>query len=335
MTDAPKAPQKLLPPKKESPGMSLVSNALAIVGFIILIVIVVWGILHIVSLSKFSFGSFFTPSPAIEITVPTNALSGQPATISWKMTNGTKVGSFAFLYRCMENFSFNTLSQNGAMNRVPCGASINVGSSTSATMIPVVVGTRSISVPVSVVFISAKTGDRVEASATMTVAPGAQVVEATSTPVVVEKPAPVKKPATVYRKPAATGHYAPVPHAASGPADLSVRIIATGYIDPTSGALLMNRAPTPNDIVGVEFDIANVGGSSSGAWFFQAHLPTVGGYTYTSANQVSLAPGAHIVNTLRFTQLAPGGGMFTAIADPSNLINDTNHTNNEAAVTIY
>ncbi len=334
MTDAPKPAPKLLPPKKESPTMSIVSNTLAIVGFIILLVIIVWGLLHIVNISKFSFGSLFASPATIEITAPKSPVSGNPVTISWKLNNETKAGSFSFVYQCEPNFAFVMPGQNGAMNKIPCGTSITVGSSTSATMIPMAATIGAVSVPFSVVFTPTDGSARVEASASMSVAPAAQVAQPAPAQPAASKPAaPAKKPVTSYHA-VPSSHYAPVAHAASGPADLKVTIIATGYIDP-SGALLMNRAPTPGDLVGVEFDIANVGGSPTGTWFFQAHLPTSSAYTYTSANQVSLAPGDHIVNTLRFTMLTPGGGMFTAVADPSNLINDINRTNNEAAVMIY
>ena len=326
MPEAPKAPQKLLPAAKESIAMSFVSNALAIAGFIILTFIVMWGVVHVASLSNFSFSALFASSPKIEITVPKGAVSGQPATILWKLTREDKPGSFSFLYQCEQNFSFTTRGFADILNKVPCGASINVGSSTSATMIGVVVGTGSVSVPFSVIFTPADGSARVEGSAKVSVAPAVQPVQ--QIPVVQEQK-PAQKPIT---EKVPVKKTAPV---SSGPADLSVRIIATGYIDPASGALLMNRAPNPGDIVGVEFDIANIGGSPTGTWYFDAHLPTATPYTYTSPAQASLAPGAHIMNPLRFTQLAPGGGLFTAIANPSSQVNDANRTNNEAAQVIY
>ena len=77
------------------------------------------------------------------------------------------------------------------------------------------------------------------------------------------------------------------------------------------------------------FDIANVGGSSSGSYYFTAYLPTIQGYNYTSPRQASLAPGAHIVNTLRFTQA--NGGSFSVSVDPSNAVRESNERNNYAS----
>ena len=79
----------------------------------------------------------------------------------------------------------------------------------------------------------------------------------------------------------------------------------------------------------VQFDIANVGGSPTGTWTFTAQLPTLSGYTYNSPAQISLAPGDHIVNTLRFTQAAQG--IIQVIADPTNVISEVNEMNNTAS----
>jgi hypothetical protein len=347
MADAPKTEQKLLPPKQESAGMSLLSNTLAIIGFVILIVIVIWGLIHIAALSTSSFGSWFSSSPKVTVTAPANATSGQAVTISWK-TSDTSAGSYSFLYQCEQNFEFTTQAQNGLMNRIPCGASINVGSSTSAMIMPIVAGSSTVSVPVSIVFIPSSGGTHSEGSATISVAPVVQVVQTqpaaqtTVQPSVSQKPATqtTAKPTTKKTTPTysyATKHasnYNLVAHSASGPADLSVRIIAVGVIDPYSGALINRPPASPSDVVGVEFDIANIGGSSTGTWYFQAQLPIPAPNTYTSVAQISLVPGAHILNTLRFSQAIPGG-TFTVIVDPIGQVVESNKTNNQATTVIY
>ncbi len=83
----------------------------------------------------------------------------------------------------------------------------------------------------------------------------------------------------------------------SGPAQLSVRVI--------SGNINANGDGT------VTFDIANIGGSPSGSYYFSAQLPTAQSYPYQSPLQTSLAPGSHITSTLNFTDAASGGGLFS------------------------
>ena len=320
--------QEALSPAEESTGMSLVSNTLAIIGFVILVVVVVWGIFNIAKLSGFSFGNLFKSTPSVEITAPHTASSGQPISLSWKSTSAA-AGTYAFLYECKTGLSFATPGQTGTLNTIPCGTSIGVGSSTSATMTPVLALGTSTPIAFSVVFTPENGSAKITGSATLSIVPASVASAAMQGATSSTAAASPAKPATAAQK-SASGNGPLVAHTASGPADLSVTIIASGYIDPSSGALLSNRAPQPGDVVGVEFDIANIGGSASGAYSFQAHLPTQSSYAYTSPAQVSLAPGAHIVNTLRFTQLAQGGGIFSVVVNGS----DSNSANNEAAVTI-
>lgn len=317
--------------------MSFISNALAIAGFIILTVIIMWGVVHIASLSGFSLGSWFASSAKVEVTAPKNATSSQPITVSWKTTPPT-AGTFSFLYQCEKNFEFRTQGQNGAVSKVPCAVAINVGSSTAASIMPIVSGTDGVSVPISVVFTPTASGTRAQGGATIIVAPAAPAMAPAPQPATIKTTVkPARLPGQGPGKPSTytTTHASAklVAHAASGPADLSVRIIAVGVIDPASGALI-NRAPTsPYDVVGVEFDIANVGGSATTPYYFQALLPIPAPNTYTSVAQISLKPGEHIVNTLRFSQ-AIRGGTFTVIVDPIGQVVESVKTNNQTAVVI-
>lgn len=115
------------------------------------------------------------------------------------------------------------------------------------------------------------------------------------------------------------------------PPDLSVRILAIGVIDPVSG-VFVNRPPTsPADVAAVQFDISNDGGSSTGAWYFYAQLPTtVSGYPYRSPVQEPLGPGDQVVNTLRFSPIIPGGGLFNVIVDSEGMVGESNEINNTA-----
>ena len=305
------------PAPKESRNMAMLSNALAIIGFIILIVIVVWGLIHIVDLSGSSLNSLFTRKSKVEVTAPKNAVSGQSVNVSWKYT-GKETGTFAFMYQCAQSFDF-LAPANNAMTKIPCGTAINVGSSTSAMLMPK--AAASSTAVITVMFTSQDGAKKAEGTASIAIAPSAQP--------------PVTPPTTGTGKPTTKPSYTPttrrpaslVTHAASGPADLSARIIVVGVMDP-SGALISRMPTSPYDIVGVEFDIANVGGSATGSWYFTASLPTGGQqYPYTSPMQISLAPGEHIVSVLRFSP-NQRPGIITVTADPLNSLIEGNETNN-------
>lgn len=308
--------------REESTRMAFISNTLAIVGFIILFVIIVWGLFHIVNLSGTSITSIFSTKPKVTVTAPRSATSGAPITISWKYS-GKEAGAYSFLYKCEQNFYFGT-GAGSALSRIPCGSTINIGSSTSATILPILSQSASLDVPVTILF-SPQTGERIQGEATIA------IVAATSTTPsptpTVQKP-PVKKPTPNYPSTTARRPVNLVAHAGSGPADLSVHLILVGVIDPYSGALLPRAPISPSEIVGVEFDIANIGGSSTGGWYFTANLPTgLQGYLYTSPLQTSLAPGEHIVNVLRFApNMRPS--TITVTADPFNRVIESNEANN-------
>lgn len=321
MTDVPQLPTE----RAESRTMMLLSNGLAILGFVLLFVIIVWGLFHLLSLSPLRFGS----GPTVSITAPKTAVSGEPLTMSWKYS-GKETGTYSFLYQCSDTLSLGTETAGG-LSRIPCGSAINVGSSTNATIVPLLSGPSPETAKISVVF-SAPAGARTEGSAAIAVAPA--VATSSGKPAGAAKPAaPAKKPS--YAKPSAPSAATKarratdlVPHASSGLADLSVKLIAVGVVDPSSGALLPRQPRSPDEIVGVEFDIANVGGSSTGAWYFAASLPTgPSPYLYVSPRQISLRPGEHIVNILRFAPNMPGAAA-TIVVDPEGAVHDADRANN-------
>ena len=307
-------------------GTGLMSSVIAIVAFIILIVIVLWGLVHLTSFSRTWFGSLLTRSvPGITVTVPKNATSSEPFNVTWKYSTTAK-GTYAFLYRCKPGLQVRTAGPDNTENLVPCGAAYTVpDSNTSLSVTPYLSGTSTVSVPVSIIFMPSSTSTAgAQGSATVTINSASRtmmptpivttVVEPIASTTVSNTTEPTKpvsqKPAHVYR----------------GAPDLSVRIIAVGVIDPGTGRFI-NRTPTsPGDISAVQFDISNVGGSPSGSYYFEARLPTSNGYVYNSAPQNPLGPGDHVLNTLRFTDANPAGGnayVTITTEDSNNSNNDT------------
>jgi hypothetical protein len=304
--------------RTEAEKSSLLSDILSIIGFAILFIIIIWGLLHLASLSSSWFSSlFYKPAPTIEVSAPSQATSSIPVSVSWTYATSVK-GSYAFLYQCKTGLQFAT-PENSATSTyvgIPCGAAYTVGSQNNMiTIAPVLSGTSSVTDTISIVFIPQTGGSQVQGDATMTINPG-QVAVAPAAPA---KPV-ATKPTATYTAP----QY-------SGPADLSVRIISAS-VDQTGAGT-------------VSFDIANVGGSPSGNYSFTATLPiqssysqsyvqsyggTMQGNVFVSPSQTSLTPGSHIVNTLRFTEAASGGGAFSVTVNS----NDADYGNNSASTQI-
>ena len=286
------------------PRAGLVSNVLAIVGFLIVIVIVLWGLFNIGTLAAPWLSSLFGKgSDAIQVTVPVNVTSGTAFPISWKYSTSEK-GTYAFLYQCKDIVHFQTVLAGGATSTVPCGAAFTVATTNNTLVVtPQLSGTASTSVPLSIIFIpSATTSPQVQGSATVIVNPRAA---ATTPPVVVQPSTSTPVTPVIPTEPTATG-----------PADLSVYI--TSVVPDGSGGAIAT------------FDIGNVGLRSTGAYTFSAQLPTGEGYLYNSPLQSSLAPGDHIVNTLRFSQAT--SGMFSVNVTQS--ANETNTSNNYSAQSV-
>lgn len=308
--------------QSQNPG--LLANILAVAGFIILVVVIIWGAYHLLRLTGSGvsslFGRFGSSGTEISVTVPRDLVKpGTTFPISWKFSP-KEAGSYAFLYQCKTGFRFDISSPSGRANAVPCGSAFTVGTSTSLTLTPVS-STSSVDVPVSIVFIPAATSTTVRPQGTATVRVAAPAAGTTATPTVTTTPSnTVTVPTT------------PRPVQPIKKADLSVRILAVGVINPSTG-LFESRYPSgPNDIAAVQFDIANNGGTSTGNWYFTVNLPMQGTYTYSSPLQANLTPGSHIVNTLRFKPVQSGGGTITVNVDTTYTVSESNESNNSAAM---
>lgn len=286
-------------------GTMMVANILAIVGSIILIVIIIWGLIHLLSLSGGFFSSLFGgDSSKIEISAPSEVTSGQPATISWKHS-ADEQGMYAVMYPCSEGLRFSTPGPEQAFVTMPCGAAFGIGSATTSTVVlPMLTGTSSIKTPFSVLFIPSSTSSSpVEGTVTMT-------VKTAGVPIAVPATTTPTKPAPTTPKPTTPSY--PTTPVSQGPADLAVTITSVSIDQWGNGT--------------VTFNVSNIGGSSSGGYYFTAQIPTAQPYTYVSPAQSPLGAGSYIVNTLRFTQAIPGNVYI--VVDPANTAPESNEGNN-------
>lgn len=295
----------------------LISNILAVAGFIILIAIVVWGAFHFLNIASSGFSSLFNrnTTSAIQLSLSQRTIaSGQPLDVSWRYAPAS-AGTFSLLYQCRDSFQFKMVNSAGVVSNVTCGSAQTLGDATtrSVRLVPALAGTTQADVQISVIFQetgangTSTASTRVQGNATVTVTPSTG-------------------PGTTTTQTPTVGTSVTTPVTPSKP-DLSVRIIAVGVIDPYTN-IFVSRAPmSERDIVAVKFDISNSGGPT-GAWYFTAQLPTSPATPYVSPQQRSLGTGDHIENTLRFNQVAQGGGMFTVSVDPSNAVGELNESNN-------
>lgn len=274
-----------------SRGVRWIVNLLTIAGLIILIVVVIWGLLHLASLSGSWFSSFFGGSnSAIAVHAPESARSGTPFTINWEY-EADDDGVYAIQYACADGLQIAAPAEEGRFQPIPCGASLVVGSATNAAFLPVLSGLSgdtAATAAFSVVYLRAGSEERIaEGAAIVTILPG-------------EAPA-VEEP----------DEEAPVAPVESGTADLTV-VITSAQVDPGGNAV-------------VTFNISNAGSGTSDVYSFTAQLPTAQPYTYVSSAQTPLSPGSYVVNTIRFSQAISGTVMVSVSGDGSVHNNTASH----------
>lgn len=259
---------------------SLLASTLAVIALILVLVIVIWGLVHLAELAAPWFSN--TSKPTLVVHSPSSVTANEAFTLSWDYA-AAHGGSYALLYQCQGDLRFETTLESGVTS-IPCGAAVGIPEGgNSLTLTPRLSGEK-VTEALTVLYFPVQSATAsAQGSTSLTINPGATSIPATSTP----------------EKPVQTG---------SGPADLSVQLVSASVDQYGNGI--------------VTFDIGNIGGATSGTYYFTAQLPTATGYAYNSTAQTPLAPGAHILNTLRFDQAVNGLVSVALKSGDKNLSND-------------
>ncbi len=215
----------------------------------------------------------------------------------------------------------------------------------AATFVPTAV-TRlgSAAVYLSSVFVPAQkpaTLEVVEPGTTVPFAEAPLVTGATTTPEVAPTPATAPAAIAPVAGPTKTTVYnvgtvpKPTP-VLTGLPDLTVEIVATGYLTSSDTSTFVKSDTVPDDLrPAVKFSISNKGTNASGRFDFEATLPTSRSYTFTSDMQDSLLPGGQIDYVLGFDRARSGSNRVISISvDEDNDIRESNESNNSDSVTL-
>ena len=120
-----------------------------------------------------------------------------------------------------------------------------------------------------------------------------------------------------------------------GKADLSINLIGIGIIDKNTGQFYQTDNIGSNNIVGIKFEIRNIGTNISGVWRLRLAMPSKTTPDYNSDYQISLRPGDRIEYTASFEKPIKIGintGYITA--DYFNSIDEITKSNNYLTVPI-
>ncbi len=333
-------------------------KALAIVGFVAVLVFGVWGFIQILrmvpnvfsslSAAAVSLTSVFVPAERLEITSTSlNVNSGEPFTLSWNHTGARGTGSYTVTYSCRDGVSMETPDTHGVYQKVFCDVPFNLtNDQTSIKLIPISQAQRYIDVPLKLTFTRLSDGQVTASTDTALTITNEQLTSgSTTTPVVVTPSTPVvttpstPAPTTPVRKPGTpsrstytitTAGRASDPN---GRPDLSVTIIQTGTIDSATNVFVPVGSIKQGGKGAVRFSVENLGTKTIESWNFNAVLPTYPMYIFSSNMQPALGPGDKIEYTLGFDMADANAtnGILTVNADPANRIwNEVTKNNNIA-----
>lgn len=286
---------------------SLISNIIAGIGFFFIIILLIWGFSNLARWTPAFFALFSSAGKTLTITPESpTVVSGNATTISW--SHKASKGTYAFVYECRTGLSIDVPNASGTFSPLPCATPyvVAAGGTEAIRIIPRST-VASVVAPFSITYRDENAVAGVSAADAITITNANPApVQATTTPI----KTPVKKPVS----------------SVPGIPDLTVHLIGIGVM--VNGTFQSTNAIGLSDTAAVRFEIKNTGTASTGGWYFNASLPSSPTYQYHSVAQQSLAPGDRIEYTLRFTNLAQGGGMVTVTADPQNAIREASESNN-------
>ena len=322
---------------------------LAVFAFVVVIALGVFGSLALASAIPGAFsgmasavGSVFTPgsdSPSnggngntnnnanegITLSVPKVTVNEDtPFIVSWNHEDKTTEGVYAVRYNCVEDITFTFPTQSGSQTEVQCNTAFNVGNTTSVSVTPSSddgEGTNDVTFRVDYTP-NGESASTVNGEDTVTIA----------------------RTDTTTTNPGGTGTNGgggtvtvPIPGTGIGVSDpngfvdLSTRLVAVGVVNRSTNQFFSVAVPSRsnfNERVAIQFEVKNNGTKTSPTWRFSANLPTNQNFLYNSPTQTALRPGESIVYTLAFDNFISTSGTVTVNVDPSNIIAESNESNN-------
>jgi len=333
-----------------------VTRVLAIMGFIAILAIGMWGSIQIASAIPGAFSgltsaivsltSIFVPAGetlTLSVQPSLSVASGNPLQVTWAHEKKTTDGSYTFRYDCAEGVYFTSPTPAGAEQTIYCNVPFNfLNANNAITLKAFSTANRFIDVTVYIDYTPnganrpTVTGSTFITITNENLTGSPTVTTPTTTPSTPTKPTtPTTPRPTTPRTPGqvSTSTYPIGGGRVSDPngyVDLSVKILETGVVDKTTGAFTASSTPSRSSRVAVRFAVENIGTKTSPQWNFNAVLPTIPSNIFSSPMQQALAPGDRIEFTIGFDSFDPAkpNGEFIVNVDPSNSFNEKREDNN-------
>ncbi len=348
--------------------VSLGTRALAILGFLAILSVGLWGSVTVASAVPNAFQAiasalssltsiFVSANETISLSAPSLSVASNEAfALSWTHADKNVNGSYTFRYDCADGVYFTSPDATNAQAVVYCNVPFNfLHTENSISLTPVSKNNRFIDVQVYVDFtpngasVATVTGSTVMTivNESLTTSP---VLTGSGTPTAVVPATPETPTAPVASLPTTPTAGTPtsnvylidgsIPQGSdpNGSVDLVPRIIETGTVNITTGVFTQSDTPLRNPVgarVAVRFAVENKGTKRSPPFDFAAVLPTLPQNIFQSPMQAELNPGDRIEFTLAFDRFVEAdSGEITINIDPSHRFNESNKENNILKYTV-
>ena len=261
--------------------------------------------------ANLSMSSIFTPKAGLTASLSAGLIkSGESTNINFSKTGTNTAGYYSLSYPCDSGAKLNYVNgdTSAAMN---CAAPYPISPSGNSITITGIAPQNStiVTVPITLGFIAnGSASSSLETKLSLSISnTGTSTTATSSNPILNTSTTTPSKKAS--------------PATTTGQADLSIRLVDEGIMDPTSGQFVSTRNFNAGNTVVVKFEIQNVGTKATGPWSFTTSEPmsnSADSYR-SSGNLQSLLPGYSTgVVTLALTGINPNGGTVTIKTQPQN-----------------
>ncbi|MCW9054596.1 MAG: hypothetical protein OQJ98_01275 [Candidatus Pacebacteria bacterium] len=311
-------------------------KALAIIGFIAILSVGLWGSVQIARLAPSvlsslaavatSLTSVFAPAQTITIDTPESIVPTDSVyELSWSHRN-KQSDAYTASFTCRDGLSIQSPNTGGIYEEVVCDTPFAF-SSTEGTLliIPLLEGSDFVSVPVTINAVDTSGDTAASGSVTLTISKSGLGAPTGGNTAGGNTLTPGEETTGTYE--ITNGGTISNP---SGLPDLAVHIIGIGIVENDGTFTPIDTLTATDTKAAIRFEIKNIGDKTSDQWTFNAVLPTMPMYIFHSESQQALNPGDKIVFTLEFNQidLAVHGGAITINADPTGSMKERNEENN-------
>lgn len=325
------------------------NKILAVLGFLIAIVFLLWLAVKLVAFLPSAFSSLASIADSVQNYRPTEEIvlstsnsvinADAPFVITWDEV--TNPGTFTFTYDCDTQATLQTTLE-GETVTLTCDEPVTLSNNDQVEVVATSDEQRFTDVTYTITFLPEQ-GKTVSATDTVTVVnaaipaggvaavPDEEEETEPAEPAPSESPAPTTPPETYYRTVEEVTYSTPTSDP-NGYVDLEVKFVAIGHFDNNQNFRRVTSLET-DEPGALRFYVKNIGTKTSADWTFDAELPT--GVTYESTRQAPLKPNEQSVLTIQFGDIDQSGlAHFTVdVATDKDIVSSNNQLDWAIAIT--